>query len=83
LKLVRCNLLEQELIVGQVLVERADDPVAVGVGVGVAPLLLEDVALGVGVAGDVEPVAAPALAVARRREEAVDHFRKRTRRFIF
>ena len=36
------------------------------------PVLGEDVALGVGVAGDVEPVAAPALAVVRRGEQAID-----------
>ena len=66
------DLLDEELVVRKILVERADDPVAVRVRIRVAPLFLEDVALGVGVAGDVEPVAAPALAVARRRQEAVD-----------
>ena len=73
LELVGGDLLDEELVVRQVLVERADDAVAVGVGVRVAPLFLEDVALGVGVAGDVEPVPPPPLAVAGRGEQAVDH----------
>ena len=49
----------------------ADDVVAVAPGVG--PDLVELVAVGVGVAGEVEPVPAPALAVVRRREQPVDH----------
>ena len=40
--------------------------------VRVVAILLEDVALRVGVAGDVEPVTAPALAELRRREQPVD-----------
>src|SRR5206468_2349615 len=52
--------------------ERLHDVVAVRVAVRVAPLLLEYVALVVGIAGDVEPVAAPALAVGRRSEIAID-----------
>ena len=52
-----------ELIVRHVIVEGFDDPVAVGVGVGVAAFFGEDVAFGVGVAGDIEPVSAPAFAV--------------------
>ena len=69
-ELVGGDLLDDEPVVGQVVVERADDLVAVGVRVRVAALLLEDVALGVGVAGDVEPVPAPALAVVRARRAA-------------
>ena len=38
----------------------------------VVAILLEDVALRVGIAGDVEPVAGPAFAEARRREQAID-----------
>ena len=43
--------------------QRADQPVPVGVGEGIAVVLVEIVAAGVGVAGDVHPVARPALAV--------------------
>ena len=69
------ELRDDELIVGHVVVERADDPVAKRVCERVFPLLLEDVALRVRVARDVEPVTAPAFAVARRGEQAVDGFR--------
>ena len=67
-ELVGGQLELDEAVVGHVFVEGADDPVAVGVGIGEA---FADVA-GVGVAGYIEPVAAPALAVARGGEEAVD-----------
>ena len=69
----------QEAVIGQVAVEGGDDPVAVGVGVGVAALLLEDVALGVGVTRDVEPVASPAFAEGRRGEEPIDELLGRLR----
>ena len=51
-------------------VERGDDVVAVAPGVAVGDVLVE--AVGVGVAGDVEPVPAPALAVGGRGEQPVD-----------
>ncbi len=71
--LVGGDLEEEELVVGEVLVEGADDPVAVGVSVDEAALLAGvDVAFGVGVAGDIEPVAAPAFAVVGAVEEAID-----------
>ena len=59
-------------VVGLVAVEGADDVVAIAPGVGAVRVVLE--AVGVGVADDVEPVAAPALAVVRRGEQAVDEF---------
>src|SRR5579885_2644567 len=53
------ELLDEELVVGQVVVEGADDVVAIGPGPGELSLLEEDIALGVGEAGHVEPVPAP------------------------
>ncbi len=60
---VRRQLLHDELIVRQVFVEGADHIIPVGVGIGVTAFLGEQVALGIGIAGDIEPVPAPALAV--------------------
>ena len=50
-----------------------DDPVAIAEGVGVG-LFLFGVEFVVGIAGDVEPEAAPALTVAGRGEQSVDDF---------
>ncbi len=72
-KLIGGELLADELIVGQVVVEGRDHVVAIGVGIRIAAVLGEDVALGVGVAGHVEPVPAPALAVGGRGQQAIDH----------
>ena len=75
--LVPGDLLDDELVVRQVGIQRGDDPVAVGVAVGeIARLVAGEVALGVGVARHVEPVAAPAFAVAGRGEQAVHDFGK-------
>ena len=52
--------------------KRRDDPVAVAAAVGVQSRL-ERVGLVLGVAGHVEPVPAPALAVVRRGQQPVDH----------
>ena len=70
------------MIVRQILIDRADDPVAIDVRKRIAPLLFKDVAFGVGVARDVEPEAAPAFAVARRGQQAVQHFGVGLRRFV-
>ena len=74
----------EELVVRQVGVERPDDVVAVAPGVG--DLEVELVAVRLGVADEVEPVPAPALAVVRatraagrppsRRRPATSSFRK-------
>ena len=61
-----------EAVVGEILVEGADEPVAVGVGEGVAVVAVEVVALGVGVAGDVHPVPCPAFAIGGAGEEFID-----------
>ena len=62
---VRGELELEEAVEGQVLVEGAHDPVAVGPGVRQAAFVAVgvDVALRVGVAGDVQPVPSPALPV--------------------
>ena len=52
------ELFDQETVEREVAVERSDHVVAVGVGPVVVGVLEEDVAAGVGIAGDVEPVAA-------------------------
>ena len=63
------ELFADELVVGLVLVEGADDVVAVTPHLGAELVAL--VAVGVGVAHDVEPVPRPPLAVARVGEERV------------
>ena len=71
------ELFEDEPVVGLVGVERLDDVVAIRPRAGVAVVLAVAVDVppdGVGVAGRVEPEAAPTLAVMRRCEEAVDDF---------
>ena len=65
------NLLLHEPVVGHVGVERLDDPVAIAERVRVRDVLVEPVR--VGIAGDVEPVPAPTLAVAGRRQQPLDH----------
>ena len=81
-ELIGGELLHDELVVAQVGIERRDHVVAVGVGKRIAPILGEHIALRVGVAGHVEPVPAPALAVAGRREQAVDQLRERIGRLV-
>ena len=68
------ELLVDEPIEAEVLVERPDDVIAIGVGERADPVVAEHqhAVLGVGVAGDVEPVAAPPLAVMRRSQQAID-----------
>ncbi len=67
---VASEVLAYELVEGLVLVERADDVVPEWVKVIDDNVALEAVALAE--ADDVEPVAAPAFAVARRGEQAID-----------
>ena len=69
--LVAGELLLDEIVVRLVVVEALDDVIAVAVGVGAMGVVL--VAVGLGEADHVEPVAAPLLAVMRRGEQAVDH----------
>jgi hypothetical protein len=69
-----------EFIVGFVAVEGVDDPIAVLPGDGEGEVAAT--AGRIGVAGDVEPVAAPALAEARRGEQAVDGLGESVRRAV-
>ena len=64
-QLVGGQLLKNELIVRDIFIERTNQPVAIRVRIGVIAILLEDVALRVGIAGDVHPVAGLMLAVSR------------------
>jgi hypothetical protein len=66
------DLFVDELVVRLVLIETADDVVAIAPGVGALEVVR--VAARVGVADDVEPVAAVAFAVAGRGQETVDEF---------
>ena len=70
-QLVARQLLQDESVVGLVLAEGADDVVAVPPHqrLGTVPL----VAVGLGVADQVEPVPGPALAVLRRSQQPVHH----------
>ena len=64
------QLFHHELVVGKVAVVGVDDPLAVAPGMGPHVVLLETVA--VGVAGQVQPVAGPALPEVGRRQHPVD-----------
>jgi len=64
------DLGDGELVIRHVVIEGLDDPVTVAVGVGAEAVSEE--AVRVGIAGHVEPVAAPALAKAGIGEELID-----------
>jgi hypothetical protein len=72
-QLVARELLQHEAVVGHVLVEGVDDPVAVAPGAGL--LLVALVAVGLAPAHHVQPVAAPALAVLGPGQQRVDQAR--------
>ena len=77
------DLLEDEAVERHVVVEGVDDVVAIRVGVGVAGVAVAgEVAGGVGVAGDVEPVPRPAFAVVAAVEQPIDEPWKRVGRLI-
>src|SRR5690606_27210337 len=71
-ELVGGELLDDESVERKILVERADDVIAIRVGERILALRREDVAAGVRVARDIEPMARPSVAVARRGEKALD-----------
>ena len=71
--LVSGQLLDNEPVVRQIAVEGVHHPVSVGVAVGVATLLLKDVALAVGITGHIEPMPSPALTVGVRGEQSIHH----------
>ncbi len=74
------QLLDDEFIVGHVGVKGVDDPVAVAPGVADGAVAFESA--GFAVADQIEPVASPALAVARVGEEFVDQARIGVRRGV-
>ena len=78
IQLVGGNLLADKLAVRHVLVDGADNPVAVGVGEGEARAAVT----GVGVPRDVHPVASPLFAVVRGGEKTVHYFFEGMRRIV-
>ena len=68
---VACDLFFKKQVVRLVLVEGADHIVAIAPSIGPVEIVLE--AVGIGVAGDVQPVTSPALAIVGRRQQPVDH----------
>ena len=73
------ELLDAEAIERHVVVEGFDDPIAVGPDGATAVLF---VAVGVGVAGEVQPAAGPAFPIVRRREQVIDDLFKSLGRFV-
>ena len=68
-QLIAGDLFDHELVVGQIFIQRVDDPIAVGPGE--ARLVFLE-AIGVGVARGIKPVAAPALPIMRRGQQPLD-----------
>ena len=66
------ELFNNEPVVGKIIVEGRDHVIAVRPGPGEDAVLKEDVPLGVGIAGNVQPVAAPAFAVVWVGQQSVD-----------
>ena len=74
------QLLDSELIERHVLVEGVDEPIAPGPD---RALAVDGVAVGIGVAGEVEPVAGLTFAIVWRGEQAIDQFFVSVRVSIF
>ena len=70
-QLVARDLLQQESVVGFVVVEGSDDVVPVAVGMG-PQIVGMDLSFGVGVPGRIQPVSAPAFPVLRGIQQPVD-----------
>ena len=65
------DLLDREMIVGHIGVQRGDDPVAIAKRERPRTIFL--IAVAIGIASQVEPMSAPALTKMRRSKQAVDH----------
>ena len=78
--LIAGDLRLHELVVRHVVVERLDHPVAIEIRVGIGAVAaahrIEAARIVFGVARDVEPAAAPRLAVPRRREQPIHDLRE-------
>jgi hypothetical protein len=81
-RLVGRQLRQNELVERQIAIERADNPVAINVAIGVATLFLEDISFRVRVAGDVEPVSRPPFAETRVGKQSIDKVWKSVRRSV-
>src|SRR5687768_16203407 len=79
-KKIASELLANEFVVREIAVESVDDPVAIAIHLRDRKIGI--VAGGVGVANDIEPVAAPTFAISGRGEKAVDDFFEGVRRFV-
>ena len=72
IKPVSSQLLDDKLVKRLVIIQRADDIITICPGPGESLLLEKHISLVVGVAGDVEPVACPMLAVARGFQQPIN-----------
>ena len=63
------ELVDDELVVGLIAVERGDDPIAVFPDLA---RRVDGVAVGIGVAGNIKPWTGPTFAVVRRGEQSLD-----------
>ena len=75
-ELVGGDLLEDKLVVRDVLIERIDDVVTVGVGESVSLLATVDRPFRIGVPCYIQPVPPPSLAVLLSRQQVIDKARK-------
>ncbi len=64
-------MFDRELVIRQIAIECINDPITIGPHVG--PQRIGAIAGGVGVPGQVEPDARPALAISRIGKESIDH----------
>ena len=71
---IRRQLLNDELIVGQVFVESANDIVPVGIAVMIDSVFLKNIAFRVCIACDIQPMPPPSLPIERRGEQPVNRF---------
>ena len=74
------QLLDHELVVGLIVVERPDDVIAIPPGMRLVAVAFEGVC--VGIANQIEPVSSPLLAVMLAGKEAVHHLLPRVGRVI-
>ena len=83
IQLIGGELLDDEPVKWLILVERANDVIAIGPGPRKRFLLEKNIALVVRIAGDIQPVTRPVLAVLRRVKELIDQFGMRNPRLGF